>query len=343
MLTQKYRPRCFGEVEGATVPVSVLSSIASNPRKAPRSIILQGGYGTGKTSCARIFGKALNCTGRMGDCCNSCPHCKDNSFYMELDSAMVGNVESMRTMRDTFAYSLEKGYRTVVFDEAQLVSQVGQSALLTVLEEATKGVFFVMCTTDPDKLLDTIKSRSLILDFELLSDQEILNLVRKVAVNEKIFMSPETEKVIVRRVRGHARDSLQQLEKLKIVGEETYLKDMVTLDDLFEDTFLSLREERWEDYRGFVQRILEYPLSYVDQDFGFFMMKIADDCFLYGNSQDMRDKDLVSMYLRNHMYLVSTQDWHMWFMMLADVFRKKKRSISPKETTFRDPVNMRKE
>lgn len=244
MLTKTYRPSCFVDLKGEDLPKRVLSKIAREPLSSPKAIILSGGRGLGKTSSARIFARAVNCEKKTGDCCNTCNTCKSissstSALYMELDSAITGNVDQMRNMRDTFAFSVQSGFRVIVFDECHLVSRTAQSALLTVLEEPPKGVFFILATTNPEQLLPTIISRSLVLEYEPLPEQDVVSHLREVADKEGISVADSTLIFMARRSRGHMRDAVQQVEMLKLLGEETFVNEIHLLDQQFEALFVS--------------------------------------------------------------------------------------------------------
>ena len=119
MITQNHRPKVFSEVAGHKNVVDTLKCIAKSPEHSPRTIILQGEFGTGKTTCARILARALNCTHAVnGEPCGNCPVCNADldvcPFYMEFDSAVVGNVETIRDLRETFYYNSDTGYRIIV-------------------------------------------------------------------------------------------------------------------------------------------------------------------------------------------------------------------------------------
>ena len=194
MISQDYRPQRFEDVAGQDLVKELLKSIVKNPDTAPKSIILQGEYGTGKTTCARILARALNCpNSKNGDACGICDFCKSNIehtiFYQEYDSAMIGNVSDIKDLKDTFYFDKSLGYKVLVLDEAQLMTPQAQSALLKTLEESNSGIFFILCTTHIDKILPTIKSRSLKLRFDLINENEIKKNLENIIKNKQISIN----------------------------------------------------------------------------------------------------------------------------------------------------------
>ena len=181
MITQEARPNRFEEVAGQELVKDLLRAIVKNPQSAPKSLILQGEYGTGKTTCARILARALNCPySSKGDACGECEFCNTNIentiYYEEFDSALIGNVSDIKDLRDTFYFDKALGYKVIVLDEAQLMTPQAQSALLKVLEESITNIFFVLCTTHIDKILPTIRSRSLKLRFDLIKSKPMAHM-----------------------------------------------------------------------------------------------------------------------------------------------------------------------
>ena len=160
---------------GHELVIKTLKCIVKNPSQSPHSIILQGEFGTGKTTCSRILARALNCRNRKsdGDACGECSVCTCNIdesiYYEEYDSAMVGSVDAIRNLRQSFYFNNDLGWKIIVFDECHLMSKAAQSALLKVIEEVTDNIIFVFATTDIDKVLPTIRSRSLELRFSLVN------------------------------------------------------------------------------------------------------------------------------------------------------------------------------
>ena len=299
MLTQDYRPQSFSEVQGQAIAKRILRHIILNPQKSPRSLIFSGERGLGKTTSSRILSRALNCEKHNGDCCNTCKSCQEikagvSSLYIELDSAIVGNVDTMRGMRDSLAFSVSTGYRVVNLDETHLVSKAAQGALLKILEEAPMGVFFVLSTTNAELLLPTIVSRSVVVPFELLTEQEMTTHLRNVASKEEIEVSEETIARAARRVRGHVRDGVQQLELIRLMGEKDYQKNVVLLDDLFKSMLNSYLTGDAEEARKTILQITQAPVTFIEQDFELFMRQVADALYIGKNLEFDRYKDLIA-------------------------------------------------
>ena len=258
MISQDFRPRVFSEVAGHELVVKTLECIVKNPQQAPRSIILQGEFGTGKTTCSRILARALNCKNPKsnGDACGQCSICTGDidasMFYEEYDSAMVGNVDSIKELRQSFFFNNELGWKVVVFDEAHLMSKTAQSALLKVLEEVTDNIFFVFATTDIEKVLPTIRSRSLELRFSLVDEEAIVDNLYSILYKKSLVSAPvqdpETKRlvysledrqkyeaivrIIARRSLGHMRNAHMLLDQYFLLGDE-FLKSVRTSKDLF--------------------------------------------------------------------------------------------------------------
>lgn len=170
MLTQEYRPKTFRDIEGQALPKKILKAIVKNPKDAPRSLIFHGKYGTGKSSMARVFARALNCEKPGVEICMSCTVCEEDieisPYYREYDSAVMGSKSKLENIKDEFHYSVSNGWRVINLEEIQVSSKKAQSVLLRTLEEITSDTFVVFCTTELDKVLDTIRSRSLEIEFK---------------------------------------------------------------------------------------------------------------------------------------------------------------------------------
>lgn len=235
MLSVTEKPKTFSEMVGQDLVKKSLLHISKNPGQAPHILLLSGEYGTGKTIASKIFARAINCPNKQanGDACgrDTCPICgqdiDDLVFYTEYDSAIVGNVDTIKELRNTFYFGYEKGYKIIVLDEFQLCSKASQGALLKVFEQPDPNVFFIICTTDPDKLLPTIVSRSLVLCYNKISIEDIEAYLYKLCDKYKDRLtSLSTEelnsiiKLIAQKSNGHIRNALMLLDKLFLLQQD---------------------------------------------------------------------------------------------------------------------------
>ena len=162
---------------------------------------------------ARIFARALNCENpKNGEPCCKCANCIEDIdscyYYQEYDAAVVGSVDNIRELRDTFYYKGNCGWKIIVLDEAHIMSKTAQSALLKVIEETPQGVIFIFCTTHVQDLLPTILSRSLELRFELVGKIEMLENVKNVSMRVKgLVPNDKVLNLIVDRSGGHMRNA----------------------------------------------------------------------------------------------------------------------------------------
>jgi len=248
MISTDYRPKQFSDVLGQDTPVAVLKHLAKSEGIAARSILIKGAWGSGKTTVARIFGKAVNCErfAELNDVCNECEGCKqaervNSRHYIEYDATRVGSVEAIRQMDSVFS-SHVKGRRVLVYDEIHTASRQAQSALLKILEEGVPNTFMVFCTTD--EVIDTIKSRSCVLEVGLIPHAIIKEQVRIISVERGISLTENQLDTLSIKSNGHMRDALQILELFEMVGEEALRSPLQLLRKFM---YLSLKNESIED------------------------------------------------------------------------------------------------
>lgn len=272
MIIQTSRPQRFCEVAGQETVVNTLKSIVKNPDSAPKSIILQGGWGCGKTTNARIFAKALNCEHPVnGDCCGHCSICtsdiSNSMYYEEYDSAIVGNTDTIKELRDSFYFNSKTNYKIVVLDEAHLMSPQAQSALLKVLEEVRGNIFFVLCTTDAQKLLPTIRSRSLELFVTPLQEDTLIENLKQVCVKENLDIDDSILKIVARRSRGHVRDAHMMLDRYKVLGKDDFLKSLRDNKELFLVLFLSALKKNKDVFASTIYKMLFSTMEELKSDY----------------------------------------------------------------------------
>ena len=222
-LYRRYRPRRFGELKGQEHVVRALRNAVANDRGG-QAYMFSGPRGTGKTSAARILAKVLNCMNPdEGEPCCECESCmsieRGTSFdVLELDAASNNGVDNIRELIERAAMGNPGRHRVFILDEVHMLSAGAEAALLKTLEEPPPHVVFVLATTDPQKVSETIRSRTQHLQFRLLPAKELEEHVRFVVNDAKLDVSPEAIRQAVEQGGGSARDTLSALELIAAGG-----------------------------------------------------------------------------------------------------------------------------
>lgn len=278
MLSREARPQNFKEMAGQALNKKILQAIIDNPENAPKVIILQGAFGSGKTTSARILARALNCKGSNKPC-GKCPNClqdlDQSTFYAEYDSAIVGNVDRIKELRDTFLYTVTDGYKVIVLDEIHLASKASQSALLKVLEEAPNRIFFVLATTDIDKVLPTIRSRAIELRYETVPQAEVVKSLKNLCSKNGFDVPEDILTTIAHKSRGHMRNAHMLLDQYNLIGQESFREVVKSSKDAIERYFLALSSKNKEEMFKSVDDIMTFPLADVTTDFQEVVLEIS--------------------------------------------------------------------
>lgn len=256
-----YRPKKFSEVVGQDLAVAALKRIAASEGITVRSIFLKGAFGSGKSTLARIFGRALNCTEfhKLGDVCNECAHCKESmapnsQLYLEFDSSIVGNVESIRALTEKLSiYS--KGRRLVVFDEIQAASNAALNALLKVVEEGIPNTIFMFLSTED--ILGTIKSRSLCIDIGLIPHDMIVRRVAEVAKLRNLPITESQLDLIAIKSQGHMRNALSILQFFELCGDRALESSFLLVRDFI---FKSLQPANRAEAIKLLDEVLKFNI-----------------------------------------------------------------------------------
>ena len=282
MISQECRPKMFREVAGQNLSKKLLKSIIKNKDNAPHSILLWGPFGTGKTSMSRIFAKAINCPNSknqepcLRDDCPICSQDLDNSnFYVEYDSSIVGNVSKIRELRDTFYYTTQNIYKVIVLDECHLCSSSALSALLKVIEEAPKNVFFIFATTHIDKLLPTIRSRSLEIRVETVSIKDIVNNLKNICKIRNISIDDKTLELIASKSKGHMRNAHMLLDNYLLLGEEDFKTSLISSREALLQYLISIIKHDNELLFKSISLIETFPITNVYEDFQILLRDIT--------------------------------------------------------------------
>ena len=229
-LYRKYRPKTLDDIFGQDVIVKIIkNSILNN--QISHAYLFAGPRGTGKTSIAKIFAKIINCENPK-DCkpCEKCTSCitENNSDIIEIDAASNNGVDEIRELRNKVNLLPAYGkYKVYIIDEVHMLTQGAFNALLKTLEEPPAHVIFILATTDPHKVIETILSRCQRLDFKKISNEAIVENLSKISKQENIDIDKEALKEIAVLADGGMRDSVGMLDQAR-----AYTEGKITVDDI---------------------------------------------------------------------------------------------------------------
>lgn len=238
---RKYRPSTFASVVGQAALTNTLRNAVASDRLA-HAYLFCGSRGVGKTSCARIFAKTINCTHRTpeGEACNECDSCRSfnegrSMNIIELDAASHNGVEDIKNLCEQVQVPPTDGrYRVFIVDEVHMLSAAAFNAFLKTLEEPPSHAIFVLATTEKHKIIPTILSRCQIYDFNRITIADMVNHLQYVAANEGITAEPRALSVIARHADGAMRDALSIFDQVAASsrGNITYASAIANLNVL---------------------------------------------------------------------------------------------------------------
>ena len=246
----KYRPQHFNTVVGQSHITTTLKNAIKTGQLA-HSFLFCGPRGVGKTTCARILAKTINCTNRTaeGEACDACPSCvsyrENTSFNVhELDAASNNGVDEMRDLTDSvrFAPQGDSKYKVYIIDEVHMLSNAAFNAFLKTLEEPPPHAIFILATTEKHKILPTILSRCQIFDFNRITTRDTVDHLDDICGKEEITFEREALHIIAQKSEGCMRDALSIMDKIASFTNDqiTYASTVEHLNILDYDYYFKL-------------------------------------------------------------------------------------------------------
>ncbi|QGU93780.1 DNA polymerase III subunit gamma/tau [Clostridium bovifaecis] len=295
-LYREWRPKIFDEVVGQSPITVTLKNQIKNDRIA-HAYLFCGTRGTGKTSTAKIFSKAVNCLNlQNGEPCNECDMCKKINAGLaidvsEMDAASHNKVDDIRDLIDEVKYPPREGkYKVYIMDEAHMLTQGAVNAFLKTLEEPPKNVIFILATTDPQKLPITILSRCQRFDFKRIKSDDVFERLVKIAKEQGNFADNKSLRLIARMSDGAMRDALSILDQAISMGNGKVDYDQVV-------NMLGLVTN---------ENLLRLTDSIIEKDIES-AMKIIDDIVYGGKDINLFIKDM-TYHMRNLMMAKVSQN-----------------------------------
>ena len=255
----KYRPQKLSELDLVSARESLENVLVSG--KIPHAWLFSGPRGTGKTSSARILAKAINCTGHKGKAsglkdvepCNECGMCMAITSgsapdVVEIDAASNRGIDEIRDLREKVRLApMQAKNKVYIIDEVHMLTAEAANALLKTLEEPPEHVFFVLCTTEPEKLPETVVSRCMRINFRKPSAEEAVASLKRVIAGEKLKAEGKALELVARAAKGSFRDSTKILEQVMVnkgeISEQAVREVLGTLEFSDPVEFMHLMEE----------------------------------------------------------------------------------------------------
>jgi DNA polymerase III subunit gamma/tau len=266
VIARKWRPQTFADLVGQEHVTETLANAIKKDRVA-HAYIFSGARGVGKTTAARILAKALNCVnGPTAEPCGVCDSCKEIAAgssldVIEIDAASNRGIDQIRELREMVRYApAASRSKVVILDEAHMLTGEASNALLKTLEEPPERVIFVMATTQPEDLEDTIRSRSQHFHFRALTFNEITDRLKYIAIKENLKIEDGALAVIARMAEGSMRDALSLLEQARAYCgddiQDQAVRDLlgVVPEDALDELVQAIAEQSAERALGLVHR-----------------------------------------------------------------------------------------
>lgn len=255
---REFRPKVFDKLYGQEHIYEILKNQIKNSNIS-HAYIFSGIRGTGKTSCAKILAKAVNCLNpKDGNPCNECENCKlieeeKTMDIIEMDAASNRRIDDMRALKEKVIYAPSKlKYKVYIIDEAHMITNEGFNALLKIMEEPPKYLIFILATTEIEKIPETILSRCQRFDFKRIKNEDIVRNIMSIADELKFQIDENAAYSIAQRGMGSMRDALSSLDKVYSMGLSN-----ISVDDVNEILGLSGNESIFKIVQNLIEKDLK--------------------------------------------------------------------------------------
>lgn len=277
MFYLKYRPQRIEEIDNSEVRERIKTILGS--KKIPHSFLFTGPKGTGKTSSARIFAKAVNCEDNVFakkkesiEPCNTCLSCRAITIgnaidVVEIDAASARKIDDIRDLIDKIKFlPISARYKIYIVDEVHMLTNEAFNAFLKTLEEPPSNTIFILATTEPHTLPSTIISRCMRVNFHKAKQNEIVSMLSRIARKEDMIVSDEIIKTIAQYSDDSFRDATKLLEEafLKVAGNRKKNKDIrISIHDIY--AIVGVNKENIHLLKALEARDLKKSLEYIEQ------------------------------------------------------------------------------
>ena len=314
----KYRPTTMGELLGQEIPKRIISGALDKP-DFPSALLVSGSFGGGKTSLSRIIGRLLTCENLtpQKEACGQCWNCQmdlaegESPNYREQDAASAGHVDDVEElMEEARVAPMNAPRRVLVIDEAHSLSQQAQNKLLKSLEEGIGKTCILLVTTNPEKLLSTIKSRCIKINVSPVDTKVVFDFLKSIAMQEGVSFEDDALQMIVDETRGHIRNTLNLAYQISLYGSITLeaVRQHLNLD--FEEKAINLLICVGESWEATIQKSEELSQEVAPEDIWLMVRRVLGQAFLGVSQPSYRVSFNVKQISEKHgMRLSSVAEW----------------------------------
>jgi DNA polymerase III subunit gamma/tau len=308
----------MGELLGQDIPKRIIMGALDRP-EFPAALLVSGTFGQGKTSLSRIIGRLLTCSNLTPEkeACGQCWNCSlnlaegESPNYREQDAASAGHVDDIEElMEEARVAPMNAPRRVLVIDEAHALSQQAQNKLLKSLEEGIGKTCILLVTTNPEKLLSTIKSRCIKINVSPVETKIVFDFLQGIVINEGVSFEDEALQLIVDETRGHIRNTLNFAYQVSLYGSITLAAVRQHLNLDFEEKVINLLICVGESWEATVQKGVDLSQEVAPEDIWLMVRRVLGQAFLGVSQPSYKVSSTVRQISEKHgMRLSSVAEW----------------------------------